>query len=48
MASVTFYVFEIMVIPGRKAKSRKDSDVYDESLIETNVRDNFNNLWYMV
>jgi hypothetical protein len=37
-----------MVIPGHNIESQTESGKYHESLVETDVRDTFNNLWYMV
>ena len=37
-----------MVIPGHNIESQTESGKYHESFVETNVRDNINNLRYMV
>lgn len=37
-----------MIIPGHNIESQTEASKYHESLVETNVRDNVNDVWYMV
>lgn len=37
-----------MTIPGHNIESQTEASKYHESFIETDVRDNFDDLWYMV